>query len=187
MVARSHLDRVEEGKQKMRRDVLVGECDVGRGVFAARNFQVGEKILKFAGRRVARTHPFHDTSVGANLLQIGRTKYILPEPPGLFVNHSCDPNAGIRGNRTLVAIRPIEHGEEIRFDYSTTMDEDLWTMECCCHSHSCRHVVADFRLLPDPVREQYRELGVVAPFVTTQGEIRRSRPLRPAYRWSATG
>jgi len=185
VVTRQFSKSFEKGKSKMSRDVLVGECDVGRGVYAARDFDRGEKILKFTGRRVPRTHAFHSTRDGGNLLQIGRMKYILPEPPGLFVNHSCDPNAGIRGPRTLVAIRPIRAGEEIRFDYSTTMDENLWTMQCFCRTSNCRHIVADFRLLPDPVREQYRVLGVVSPFLLGQSDIRRSRRVRQAYEWSA--
>jgi len=44
-----------------------------------------------------------------------------------FFNHSCDPNAGLQidGQKVwLVAIKNITQGEEITWDYSTTMDED---------------------------------------------------------------
>ena len=33
-----------------------------------------------------------------------------------YINHSCDPNAGIRNNRDIVAMKPIREGEEIVID-----------------------------------------------------------------------
>ena len=62
----------------------------------------------------------------ANALQIGVNRYLDLDEPGRLVNHSCDPNAAIREELLLVAIRDIQIGEEIRFDYSTTIS-DGWT------------------------------------------------------------
>lgn len=149
----------------MAQAVFVAACNVGRGVFAGRRFAPGELILSFTGRRVDRDDPMHLTPAAANLLQTGARTYILPEPPGIFVNHSCNPNAGIRDNRRLVALSEIVPGQEIRFDYSTTMDEDLWTMECACGQPNCRRVVRDFRCLPATVQETYLALGVVSRFI----------------------
>jgi hypothetical protein len=149
----------------MHAKLIVASCDVGKGVFAAQRFHPGERILRFAGPRTDRNDPIHSSAQGANLLQVGGDSYILPRPKGLFVNHSCSPNAGMRGTRTLIAIRPIEAGEEIRFDYSTTMDEDLWTMECMCGHEECRHIVRDFKRLPDRVRDRYVMMGIVPAFV----------------------
>jgi len=67
---------------------------------------------------------------------------------GVFVNHSCDPNTGVRDDVRLVALRDLIAGEEIRYDYSTTMDEDHWTLQCRCGSRGCRGVVRDFKWLP---------------------------------------
>ena len=90
---------------------------------------------------------------------------LLVGEPDRYLNHSCDPNAGIVDNRRLVAIRAIAAGEEIRFDYSTTMAEDFWTLECRCGSPLCRGTVTDFRLLPSEVKQRYLELGVVQGFI----------------------
>jgi hypothetical protein len=149
----------------MHAKIFVAACDVGKGVFAARRFEAGERILRFVGPRTDRSDPIHNSVEGANLLQVGRETYILPRPKGVFVNHSCNPNAGLRGTRSLVALRRIDVGEEIRFDYSTTMDEDFWTMECMCGQPGCRHVIRDFKRLPDAVRERYIALGIVPAFV----------------------
>jgi len=149
----------------MRDSVMVADCSIGRGLFAERSFDSGELILHLGGPRYDRAHPIHGTEFGANLLQTGRKTYIMLSPPGVFANHSCNPNAGIVRNRQLVAIRPIPHGDEIRFDYSTTMDEDFWTMDCCCGEENCRGVISDFKDLPPLVRANYLKLGVVQGFI----------------------
>lgn len=152
--------------------LVIGTCSVGRGLFAARGYQAGEVILRLAGPAVGRDDPIHFTPDGANLLQTGPHTYILLGPPGVFANHSCDPNAGIRGNRQMVAIKAIRAGEEIRFDYSTTMAENFWTLECRCGSPHCRGVVTDFHLLPGEVKQRYLQLGVVQGFIA-RAESRR--------------
>ena len=143
----------------------VGSCGLGRGLFAGREYSSGELILNLQGARYERDDPIHGTPGGANLLQTGWRTYILLEPPGVFANHSCNPNAGIRGNRRLVAIRSISAGEEIRFDYSTTMAENYWTMPCRCGDPVCRGVVEDFSKLSRTTQERYLHLGVVQGFI----------------------
>lgn len=145
--------------------VYVGLSDVGRGVFAAQDIPVGDEILVFKGPPIDATHPMHHTDQGANLLQVDDRMYLLPEPPSVFVNHSCRPNAGIIKVTTLIALRDIRADEEIRFDYSTTMDEDLWTMACLCGEPGCRGVVRDFKYLPKEVQQAYLTLGIVQPFI----------------------
>ncbi len=58
------------------------------------------------------------------MLQIDEDLFQLTDPHDVggadYVNHSCDPNAGILGHIALVALRPIATGEEICFDYGTT-------------------------------------------------------------------
>lgn len=55
-------------------------------------------------------------------------------------NHSCDPNAGIKGQILLVARRKIRAGEEICFDYETAEigKSDGTPFYCNCGSKSCR-------------------------------------------------
>ena len=148
-----------------------GDCDLGRGLFALKEFCADERILILHGPRFEREDPIHHREEGANLLQTGPRTYIMLQEPGVLANHSCDPNAGIRGNRSMVAIRPIHPGDEIRFDYSTTMDEGLWTMPCRCGSPRCRGLVTDFHTLPAPVQRRYLDLDIVQAFIA-----RRARP-----------
>lgn len=171
---------VASGRTITDASIFVAACDVGLGVFAARELAPGQTILVFRGPRVEHDDPIHHTPLGANLLQTGARTYIMPEPPGVLVNHSCDPNAGLIGNRRLIALRPIAAGQEIRYDYSTTMADGLWSLACLCGAPHCRRTVRDFRELPPEVRDRYLGLGVVQGFIARR--VRR-HPAAAAQDW----
>jgi hypothetical protein len=56
-------------------------------------------------------------------------------------------------------------GEEIRYDYSTTMDEKSFTMACRCGAPECRQVVEDFAELPAGIQQYYLSRGLVMGFI----------------------
>lgn len=153
--------------------VFIANCELGRGLFASRTFAEGDTILRFAGSLIDFADTVARGDTEGNALQVGLDAYIDLEAPGVFGNHSCEPNAGIRDDQILVALRRISPGEEIRFDYSTTMWEDLgaewerggWTMPCRCGAASCRGVVANFSTLPTERQKHYLALGVVQKFI----------------------
>lgn len=167
--------------------VVVGRSAIGRGVFAAQHFQPGQPILTFGGSVLTMPEMLavgHDRSCA---LQVGPGEFLDLTPPGRYLNHSCDPNTGILNDRVLIALRSIVRGEEIRFDYSTAIRQDHWTMECRCGEYLCRRVVLDFHHLPPITQNRYLQLGIVQRFIV--GEVRRRSPARrhvargrPAYR-----
>lgn len=55
----------------------------------------------------------------------------------LFLNHSCEPNVGFAGNTVLVAMRPVEPGEELTTDYAL-FDDYEGSMGCSCGKPACR-------------------------------------------------
>jgi len=136
----------------------------GRGVFATQPIAAGLVILNFTGPLLR----FSQTTPQTLALQIDRDLYIGASG-GMddLVNHSCDPNCGliIRGTDVqLKTLRPIATGEEIFFDYSTTMDEDDFEFTCRCQSPACRKTIRDFKHLPATLRRRYRELGIVPSY-----------------------
>ena len=148
----------------------------GRGVFAGEAISAGALIARFTGPFLH----YAETSASTYALQIGPDLYIGGSGgvDDLF-NHSCDPNAGVMIEGTsaeLRAIRDITPGEEIAFDYSTTLDEGDFTMECRCGSPSCRRIVGDGRDLPEEVWRRYLELGIVPRYVQESRRARRSSP-----------
>ncbi|PIY60340.1 hypothetical protein COY95_02285 [Candidatus Woesearchaeota archaeon CG_4_10_14_0_8_um_filter_47_5] len=151
---------------------------VGRGLFAAREIKKGERILQFIGPLVtgSQEKELDMDKYGkllGNALQIGKDKYIYLEDPGRIVNHSCNPNAGIKNDVELIAIKAIKKGEEIRYDYSCTMDEDSWTMKCSCTGKNCRKTIKDFKYLPEETKIKYLMLGIVQTFIAKQYEKQR--------------
>jgi len=150
----------------------------GKGVGTNAPISAGTEILSFTGPIVHRSQlpePYDDHD--DHYVQIDRDHYMGPSGQlDDFVNHSCSPNAGLRvtpGDVTLVAIRDIAANEEITWDYSTTMEEDEWEMDCHCGSPVCRRIVRDFKHLDPVVQQRYLSLGVVPRFVLEGMEERR--------------
>ena len=105
-------------------------------------------------------------------LQVG-TDIWMGSSGGLddLVNHSCDPNLGlleITDNYYLVAIRDIDVGEELEWDYSTSMIDEPWVLEgCLCRSSKCRGTISNFPQLPLETKQYYARLGVLPQHVYT--------------------
>jgi hypothetical protein len=137
----------------------------GRGVFTDSRIDAGERILVFTGLFLRKA----DTTAKTLALQIGPNLYIGASG-GLddLVNHSCAPNAWVRIDgraADLRALRIIEAGEEILFDYSVTLDEDDFTMQCLCGSTACRKTISDGKYLPEAVWRKYLDLGILPHYV----------------------
>lgn len=92
------------------------------------------------------------------------------------INHSCDPNAWLRG-LDVVARRPIEPGEELTLDYATFNDEHMRPFECACGSAECRGLIRGDDYLLDVVG-RYR--GHLSDHIARRREERlaASRPAR---------
>lgn len=145
--------------------IYIKNCSFGLGVFAKKDIKKGEKILDFIGPIISKQEA--EGPMG-NPLQIDKNKYINLEKPGVLVNHSCQPNAGIVNDTVLVVIMDIKKDEEIFYDYSTTMDEDNWTLQCKCINQNCRQIVSDFKYLSQELQKKYLELRVVQNFIQKQ-------------------
>jgi len=157
--------------QSNNHSVYMGGCDLGSGLFAGRDFRQGEMLFRFGGAIICNAESIAQGDGANNHLQIGPTTYLAVEPPGVFTNHSCDPNVGIRYDVQVYALRDIRLGEEVRFDYSTTTSERRWTMHCRCGSPSCRGIIGDFHDLPEKLQQHYLALGIVQAFIVQEAEL----------------
>ncbi|MEM5812106.1 MAG: SET domain-containing protein-lysine N-methyltransferase [Candidatus Aenigmatarchaeota archaeon] len=148
----------------MSRIFVVKKCRLGRGLFAARDIKKGEVIFYFNGK-IMSGNEVVKSGREPYPIQIGDDKYMDWGEPGELINHSCNPNAGVKNDNHVIAIKNIKKGEEITWDYSTSMDEDCWTMKCYCGSKNCRKRIRDFKYLPKNLQKRYLKLGIVQSFI----------------------
>ncbi|MDB9320511.1 SET domain-containing protein-lysine N-methyltransferase [Nodularia spumigena CS-591/04] len=148
--------------------VYISKSRFGKGLFAAKNIIKNQVILNFTGKVITFNEVLAKGEQEANALQIDTMEYIDLQEPGVFGNHSCNPNAGIVNSNILIALNDIAQDEEIFYDYSTTMSEKLWTMKCSCGSSICRGVVKDFHYLPTDIKAKYLNLGIVQKFIVRE-------------------
>jgi uncharacterized protein len=116
----------------------------GRGLFASQAMRKGE-IVAIKGGHVLdrRTLQRVRVRIAVSYLQIDDDFYIGAltgqevRRNKIFINHSCGPNVGIRGQITFVALRGIEAGEELTYDWA--MEENAPTRTAChCLARRCR-------------------------------------------------
>jgi uncharacterized protein len=119
----------------------------GRGLFAATGITAGEIVAIKGGHIITgETLATLQEKLGPAEIQIGDNFFICPVTEGeregsmIFSNHSCDPNIGVRGEITFVAMRDIEAGEELTHDWAMTDDDDS-TTECRCGATDCRRTI----------------------------------------------
>lgn len=131
----------------------------GRGVFAREPIAKGRRILAFQGRVLPSAALTDDLLA----MQIDHDLWLCSDGSLLddCVNHSCDPNAGFAtGEPVLFALRDIEPGEEIEWDYSTSIAEAGWTLECRCGAANCRGIVRSWGELNAEDRERLRGIAL---------------------------
>jgi uncharacterized protein len=117
----------------------------GLGLFAIADIAKNEIVAVKGGHIVDRKSLREKITpvLGPVEIQIGDDLFIAPvteeerEMSMLYLNHSCDPNLGVRGEITFVAMRDICAGEELTHDWATTDDDD-YSVECNCGAANCR-------------------------------------------------
>jgi uncharacterized protein len=126
---------VKEGEQSP--PILVRDSNVhGRGVFATRRIEKGERIIEYLGERVShdeadRRYELKAENDSHTFLFIVDSKTVIDAGTegndARFFNHSCDPNCEsvVEKRRVFIeALRAIEPGEEMTYDYQIYRDHD---------------------------------------------------------------
>ena len=151
--------------QHKNENIIVSICELGFCVIARRNINKGEYIFTFKGKVIDFSETKRKGEQECMPIQFGENQYVDTEAPGKYINHSCEPNAGIVNNFDLIALEDIAIHTEIRFDYSTTMDENSYKMQCKCRKKTCRSIVTDFKDLPTETKKKYIELRIISDFI----------------------
>ncbi len=152
-------------------DLYVGQTlQKGRGVYTRTPIPVGTAIIPFTGPLVPRVDLPHPSAPHyEHYTQIDTDLYMGPSGAlDDLINHSCDPNCGIRQMSygfMCFAIRPIQKDEELSWDYASLQNSGWWSMQCKCGSPLCRGYISDFRALPPSIQEKYIRLRIVPHYI----------------------
>jgi uncharacterized protein len=174
-----HISRLREGGRAVEtRNAMRDEVDVirsepmdwvearssgihGMGLYAIKPIPSGTRVIEYLGERIAKSeslrrceegNPFIfsldeefdlDGSIEANLAR--------------FINHSCAPNCETEdhdGRIWVVALRDIEAGEEMTYNYNYDL-EDYPDNPCRCGAPNCLGFMVAEELFP-VVRERLK-------------------------------
>jgi hypothetical protein len=147
----------------------------GYGIVTTRRFAAGETVCPGDGVLYHHDEQFDDTYALILPAIDGGPAYATDDPEAMmfydlvdqtrWINHSCDPNtrvesewdpaAGICRTR-WIALRDIEIGEELHYDYAFAAEV---AEPCNCGAATCRGLIVDpdeLHLLGDDLRRLLR-------------------------------
>ena len=152
----------------------------GMGVYACEAIRRGEVVSMWGGRVIpVEEIYYYNEELRRYLIQVEEGLFLTPSWPteaAEYFNHSCDPNTGLSGQSALVAMREIEAGEEVCFDYAMSESHPLFEFDCHCGSPLCRGRTSaeDWRNL----ELQLRYAGYFSPYLQRRIEaLRRVEPI----------
>jgi hypothetical protein len=138
----------------------------GHGVFAQQIIKKGELLAVFGGTICEGNvvHNLPDCDRGL-CIQVEDDLFLMPRPVGDadYVNHGCDPNAGLSGQIVLVAMRDIQPGEEVCFDYAMSDASPYDEFECDCGAKNCRRKVTGNDWQIPEIQKRYA--GYFSPYI----------------------
>jgi uncharacterized protein len=162
----------------------------GYGVFALRRIRKGTRIIEYLGERIsheAADTRYEDKDPDDNhtfLFTVDKRTVIDAAVDGndaRFINHSCAPNCESETEKRRVfidAIRTIQPGEELNYDYSIQRDADDppdvdQIYACRCGAATCRGSMLEPR--PEPRKKARKQPGKKARKTSRTASKRRGK------------
>lgn len=137
-----------------------------RGVFACKPVKKGEVISVWGGfiitqkefnrlsKNIFKEIDNYATKVADGFYLVSSKRGVLEDDD--FFNHSCNPNAGIKGHLLMVAMRDITAGEEVTYDYAMTDADFNYSFKCNCGAGSCRKIITTRDWKNPALQKKYR-------------------------------
>jgi SET domain-containing protein len=140
----------------------------GKGIFATKNIKKDEVLIVMGGYIFDIEDENHLNDFNCDKpIEISEDFSLCPiEPsdmdlmPQHYVNHSCNPNTGFKGSQFMVAMRDIQSGEEVLYDYamiiaSNPKSTEYFKMDCLCGAPNCRKVIDEEGWKNPKLQERY--------------------------------
>lgn len=135
----------------------------GKSIFAKKPFKKGDFIFIIAGPIVGKGTRY--------TVPIAKGLFIDPVPVdnfGKYLNHSCEPNAGIKQRTIVIAFKNIKKNEEITIDYAMIIykygnEISKKDLVCKCGSKNCRSKLGSYADIPNKLKKKYK--GFVSEYL----------------------
>ena len=122
----------------------------GKALRVQRPIPNGSVVLTFDSDVTERPTPT------VSSLQVGVDEHV-DGPPVWYLNHSCEPNVFVDTvARTVVAVRDIRSGEDIRYFYPATEWQLAQPFACSCGAETCLGWITGAREMDPAVLGRYR-------------------------------
>jgi len=166
---------------------LTDKCEVqnrdvtgGKAVYARDAIESGELVAVWSGRIVGADE-LDDLppEIRRHTVQVEEGLYLASLSPNEapdFINHSCEPNAGLDGQVAIVALHRIQPGEEVTIDYAMCDGSSYDEFECECKSTLCRGRVTGEDWRNPTLWERYA--GHFSPYLERRIRALKRRRLR---------
>jgi hypothetical protein len=113
------------------------------GVFTTAPLKRGKKVVEYTGPIISKeegdkVYQHRDITY---LFSVKKGQVIDGHGIAAFINHSCDPNCEtdeVRGRIWILAIRDIQPGEELTYDYNLFDGDEDDPADCHCKAKQCR-------------------------------------------------
>lgn len=143
-------------------NIEIRETDrYGKALFTKKELRKDEVVFTICGP-VTTEWTLHTIPISWELL-------IDDQVVGMYLNHSCEPNCGIRNRTQVVAMHDISEGEELTIDYAMIVYEYGAEMtkenrKCACGASNCRGKLGCYKDLPDELKTKCK--GYISEYLT---------------------
>lgn len=140
------------------KDLFVGNSQIqGKGLFTKKAVKKGHRVFILKGekkRKINKT--IEDVFSNPNWVGFNKNWWTDPRSPYKYLNHSCNPNTGIKGAVCFYALRDIGENEELTFDYTTSEVDTRWHLNCSCGAKNCRKKITSIQFLNKKIFDSYK-------------------------------
>lgn len=79
-----------------------------------------------------------------------------------YLNHNCSPNTYFKGEE-LIALKDLEPGDHVVFDYNSTEYELSNPFTCICGASNCKGIIKGYKHLSPAEKEAIKD--IVQPYL----------------------
>lgn len=136
----------------------------GKGLVAKEKISKGE-IVSISGGLIFKKEDhkteLDDKGIGDYCYYIEENFLICPINPedpsdDWRMNHCCEPNCGVRGQIVFVALKEIQVGEELTFDYAMTETNPDYSIHLNCNKTTCRKIFSGNDWKKKEIQNKYK-------------------------------